>query len=97
MGKIVVCGAGVVGMSVAIMLAQDGHQITVIEADPGGNPSAGRGLSVGLIHAQLLRTLVRGHLDDPAALAHAWDEHTERVVTPFYGTRSPPTGPGSPR
>lgn len=48
------------------------------------NPSAGRGLSVGLVHAQLLRTLVRRHLDDPAALARAWDEHTERVVTPFY-------------
>ncbi|HEY3894813.1 MAG TPA: FAD-dependent oxidoreductase [Pseudonocardiaceae bacterium] len=38
MGRIVVCGAGVVGMSVAIMLAQDGHQATVIEADPGGPP-----------------------------------------------------------
>jgi 2-polyprenyl-6-methoxyphenol hydroxylase-like FAD-dependent oxidoreductase len=48
------------------------------------NPSAGRGLSVGLIHAQLLRKLVRGHLDDPAGLARVWDEHTERCVAPFY-------------
>jgi 2-polyprenyl-6-methoxyphenol hydroxylase-like FAD-dependent oxidoreductase len=48
------------------------------------NPSAGRGLSVGLIHAQLLRKLVRGHFDDPAGLAHAWDEHTEQFVAPFY-------------
>ncbi|MGH3602053.1 MAG: FAD-dependent oxidoreductase [Pseudonocardiaceae bacterium] len=48
------------------------------------NPSAGRGLSVGLIHAQLLRKLVRAHLDDPAMLARVWDEHTEQFVAPFY-------------
>lgn len=48
------------------------------------NPSAGRGLSVGLVHAQLLRRTVRGHLDDPARFARVWDEGTERVVTPFY-------------
>lgn len=48
------------------------------------NPSAGRGLSVGLIHAQLLRKVVRTYLDDPAALARVWDEHTEQFVTPYY-------------
>lgn len=48
------------------------------------NPSAGRGLSVGLIHAQLLRKVVRGYLDDPAALARVWDEHTEQFVAPYY-------------
>ena len=48
------------------------------------NPSPGRGLSVGLVHAQLLRHTVRGHLDDPAEFARVWDEGTERVVTPFY-------------
>ncbi len=48
------------------------------------NPSAGRGLSVGLVHAQLLRRTVRGYLDDPARFAQLWDEGTERVVTPFY-------------
>jgi 2-polyprenyl-6-methoxyphenol hydroxylase-like FAD-dependent oxidoreductase len=48
------------------------------------NPSAGRGLSVGLVHAQLLRHVVREHLDDPAALTVAWDERTERIVAPFY-------------
>jgi 2-polyprenyl-6-methoxyphenol hydroxylase-like FAD-dependent oxidoreductase len=48
------------------------------------NPSAGRGLSVGIIHAQLLRMTVRGYLDDPAGLARAWDEGTERLVAPFY-------------
>ena len=48
------------------------------------NPSAGRGMSVGMVHAQLLRAVVREHLDDPGAFATAWDEQTETHVTPFY-------------
>jgi 2-polyprenyl-6-methoxyphenol hydroxylase-like FAD-dependent oxidoreductase len=48
------------------------------------NPSAGRGLSVGMIHAQLLRRVVADRLDDPVAFAHAWDEGTEQEATPFY-------------
>jgi 2-polyprenyl-6-methoxyphenol hydroxylase-like FAD-dependent oxidoreductase len=48
------------------------------------NPSAGRGLSVGLIHAQVLRHVVRDNLDDPAALVEAWDDRTERLVAPYY-------------
>lgn len=48
------------------------------------NPSAGRGISVGIVHAQLLRRTVRDHLGDPAAFARAWDEGTEQLVAPFY-------------
>jgi flavin-dependent dehydrogenase len=48
------------------------------------NPSAGRGVSVGMVHAQLLRRTVGKHLDDPAAFARAWDAGTEQIVTPFY-------------
>jgi len=48
------------------------------------NPSAGRGLSVGLVHAQLLRHCVREALGDPSAFAELWDERTEEVVGPFY-------------
>src|SRR5204862_7701494 len=33
------------------------------------NPSAGRGISVGMIHAQLLRRAAREHLDDPGRFA----------------------------
>jgi 2-polyprenyl-6-methoxyphenol hydroxylase-like FAD-dependent oxidoreductase len=44
------------------------------------NPSAGRGISVGMIHAQLLRKAVREHLDDPVAFAEAWHEYTEAGV-----------------
>ena len=48
------------------------------------NPSAGRGLSVGLLHAQLLRNVARKHVNDPAAFATEYDAATERQVTPFY-------------
>jgi 2-polyprenyl-6-methoxyphenol hydroxylase-like FAD-dependent oxidoreductase len=48
------------------------------------NPSAGRGISVGLLHAQALRQVVGEHLDDPARLAMAWDAITEERVTPFH-------------
>jgi 2-polyprenyl-6-methoxyphenol hydroxylase-like FAD-dependent oxidoreductase len=48
------------------------------------NPSAGRGVSVGITHAQQLRGAVREHLDDPAGFAHDWDQRTEQVVAPFY-------------
>lgn len=48
------------------------------------NPSAGRGASVGIVHAQLLRRTVRGHLDDPARFARVWGADTERVVAPFH-------------
>jgi 2-polyprenyl-6-methoxyphenol hydroxylase-like FAD-dependent oxidoreductase len=48
------------------------------------NPSAGRGVSVGAVHAQQLRRTVRDALDDPAAFAELWDERTEELVAPFY-------------
>ncbi len=48
------------------------------------NPSAGRGVTVGLVHAQSLRNVVRSHGDDPERLARAWDEATEADVAPFY-------------
>jgi hypothetical protein len=48
------------------------------------NPSGGRGLSVGLVHAQLLRDLVVACRDDPAAFAAAWAARTDEVVGPFY-------------
>ena len=48
------------------------------------NPSAGRGVTVGLIQAQCLRDVLRSGLEDREALVRAMDEVTEAQVTPFY-------------
>jgi 2-polyprenyl-6-methoxyphenol hydroxylase-like FAD-dependent oxidoreductase len=47
------------------------------------NPSAGRGLSVGMMHAQVLRQVTADHLDDPATFAKVWHERTDREVAPY--------------
>jgi flavin-dependent dehydrogenase len=47
------------------------------------NPSAGRGISVGMVHAQCLRDAARDAIDDPVALALAFDELTEAHAAPF--------------
>jgi 2-polyprenyl-6-methoxyphenol hydroxylase-like FAD-dependent oxidoreductase len=48
------------------------------------NPSAGKGLSVGLVHAQLLRSVVAAHLGDPAGLVRAFAAGSRDAVEPFY-------------
>jgi 2-polyprenyl-6-methoxyphenol hydroxylase-like FAD-dependent oxidoreductase len=48
------------------------------------NPSLGRGISLGMMHAALLRDVVRSELDDPVGFAEAWDDATEREVAPWY-------------
>ena len=48
------------------------------------NPSAGRGLSVGLLHAQMLRNVARRHVNDPKAFCREYDAETESQVAPFY-------------
>ena len=48
------------------------------------NPSAGRGMTVGLLHAQRLRDTVRTGLHDGEGFVRAWDQVTERDVAPFY-------------
>lgn len=51
------------------------------------NPSAGRGLSVGLLHAQVLRQVVAAHLADPAVFAQAWDARTVQEVEPYVANQ----------
>jgi 2-polyprenyl-6-methoxyphenol hydroxylase-like FAD-dependent oxidoreductase len=54
------------------------------------NPSAGRGLSVGSVHAQALRRTLGRHLDsvvDHEALARDWHDVTETSVAPFWETQ----------
>jgi len=47
------------------------------------NPSAGRGLSIGLLHARVLRQVVAAYLDDPANFARMWSERTDQEVAPY--------------
>jgi 2-polyprenyl-6-methoxyphenol hydroxylase-like FAD-dependent oxidoreductase len=48
------------------------------------NPSLGRGMSLGLVHAALLRAVVREHGADACALVRVFDEVTERELGPWY-------------
>src|SRR5215472_8035772 len=40
MSRIVVAGGGIVGLSMAMMLAKQGHEVTVLERDGGGVPGS---------------------------------------------------------
>jgi 2-polyprenyl-6-methoxyphenol hydroxylase-like FAD-dependent oxidoreductase len=48
------------------------------------NPSLGRGISLGLLHAKCLRDLLGSHPQDPLEFARAWDATTEEQLTPWY-------------
>jgi 2-polyprenyl-6-methoxyphenol hydroxylase-like FAD-dependent oxidoreductase len=48
------------------------------------NPSNGRGMSLGLMHVQSLRNVIRAHLDNPRDFCEAWDAVTEAELTPWY-------------
>jgi 2-polyprenyl-6-methoxyphenol hydroxylase-like FAD-dependent oxidoreductase len=58
--------------------------VAVADAWACTNPSLGRGIALGLAHVARLRDLVREQLDDPLEFAEAWDELTERELTPWY-------------
>ena len=48
------------------------------------NPSAGRGVTVGFLHAAELRDVLRDVGDDPWMVAHEFDARTEARVAPWY-------------
>jgi 2-polyprenyl-6-methoxyphenol hydroxylase-like FAD-dependent oxidoreductase len=48
------------------------------------NPSLGRGMTLGLLHAQRLAEVARAHPDDPDDFAEAWDAVTEADLMPWY-------------
>lgn len=58
--------------------------LTVADAHSCTNPSLGRGMSLGLIHTEILRETVRAHIDDPTALALAFHERTKSELQPFH-------------
>jgi 2-polyprenyl-6-methoxyphenol hydroxylase-like FAD-dependent oxidoreductase len=70
-------------------LVVDGHPVVtgltvVADAWACTNPSLGRGVTLGLMHAARLRDLARTELGDPHAFALAWDRVTETELTPWY-------------
>jgi 2-polyprenyl-6-methoxyphenol hydroxylase-like FAD-dependent oxidoreductase len=58
--------------------------VAVADAWACTNPSAGRGIALGLAHAILLRDTIRETGGDPVRLAYAFDEITETELTPWY-------------
>jgi hypothetical protein len=48
------------------------------------NPSLGRGMTMGLMHAAGTAEVINDHLGDPVALALAHDQMTSARVTPWY-------------
>jgi len=48
------------------------------------NPTAGRGISLGLAHAVALRDTLREKAGDPVGLVARFDEVTEATLTPWF-------------
>jgi 2-polyprenyl-6-methoxyphenol hydroxylase-like FAD-dependent oxidoreductase len=48
------------------------------------NPTAGRGMSLGLTHAVVVRDALRSCPDDPVGLVETFDRATEQTLTPWY-------------
>ena len=64
MAQILVLGAGLGGLSTAMLLARDGHEVTVLERDPAPPPVAGSAEAVGRLGAARRQPV-------PAAALHA--------------------------
>ena len=46
MPALIVIGGGIAGLSTAMLLARDGHHVTVLERDPAPPPAAAPGVGV---------------------------------------------------
>lgn len=58
--------------------------LSIADAVASTNPSVGRGMTIGLIHTEVMRSVVRDHLGDPEALALALHERTKNEVLPLH-------------
>jgi hypothetical protein len=76
---------------------EDRHRTFVIDGKPVAtgvlaladswactNPSVGRGVSIGVMHAAALRELLRDAPADPTELARSWYDATMATVEPWY-------------
>lgn len=50
------------------------------------NPSVGRGITLGLMHAADVSTAIAGHLDDPGQLAGEWETQTQARVAKWHAS-----------
>ena len=60
--------------------------ISVGDAWACTNPSIGRGMTFGMMHAQLARDAARSHLDRPAELAAVFHESTMDMIGPWHAS-----------
>jgi len=58
--------------------------VAIADAWACTNPSAGRGLTIGMLHALLLRDVLRTAGENHASLVHDFDRRTEEEMTPWY-------------
>jgi 2-polyprenyl-6-methoxyphenol hydroxylase-like FAD-dependent oxidoreductase len=58
--------------------------LTVADASSCTNPSLGRGITLGLMHVEVMRACVAEHLHDPHALALAFHERSAAEITPWH-------------
>jgi len=58
--------------------------VAVADAWACTNPSAARGVTVGLLHARELRDAIRATGDDPRVLVEEFDRRTEGEIAPWY-------------
>jgi 2-polyprenyl-6-methoxyphenol hydroxylase-like FAD-dependent oxidoreductase len=58
--------------------------VSVGDSQACTNPSLGRGITTGLLHAAGTLDVVRQHLGDPLALARGHDEMSQTRVRPWY-------------
>jgi len=78
---------------------EDRHRTFVVDGQPVAtgvaavadawactNPSVGRGISIGMVHAVALRDLMRDAPSDPIAFQLAWHEATLASAEPWYRT-----------
>ncbi len=58
--------------------------LSIADAYACTNPSLGRGMTLGLMHTELMRNTVREHLDRPADLAIAFHEGSVADLDPWH-------------
>lgn len=58
--------------------------VTIGDALVCTNPSLGRGMTLGLMHVEILRDVVASHIDNPMDLAMALHDRTTADLTPYH-------------